>query len=293
MQAHSNIKALFFCPNGRYLFSFVASGDVLLWDTRTGKLACPAVQQHDWTLSPKMVLFGPNGRYALTLNGVNDLPSTLWDLKTVRPIRSFALSRTGQPGDAQFSRDSRRLIYAGPYPRIWDCATGLPLTPVLPHNEEVNAAAFNPDGSRVVTACADGYARIWGATTGESLTPPLLHLRSVGSACFSGNGRYIATGSEDGTARLWDAHTGEAITPPLKQDDPVESVAFVIEDSRLLVTGAHSVALWDIPVDRRPLPTLLSLSDLLSGQRIVSGITSREVTPQMLAAGWRGLGHKE
>ena len=82
------------------------------------------------------------------------------------------------------------------------------------HSDAVLAAAFSPDGRRVVTASLDGTARVWDLS---GLTPGAIMLSlggSVTSAAFSPDGTRIVTASADGTARLWDARTGAAISQP-------------------------------------------------------------------------------
>jgi hypothetical protein len=44
--------------------------------------------------------------------------------------------------------------------RVWDAATGQPLTSPLEHQEQVVNAAFSPDGARVVIASWD-TAQVW------------------------------------------------------------------------------------------------------------------------------------
>src|SRR5262249_23946886 len=56
--------------------------------------------------------------------------------------------------------------------RVWDAATGQPVTPPLEHRGGVMSAAFSPDGRFVVTASADHTARVWDAATGQPVTPP-------------------------------------------------------------------------------------------------------------------------
>ncbi len=45
--------------------------------------------------------------------------------------------------------------------RVWDAATGKPLTSPLEHQDQVWSAAFSPDGTRVVTASDDKTAQVW------------------------------------------------------------------------------------------------------------------------------------
>ena len=59
--------------------------------------------------------------------------------------------------------------------RLWDVATGDPLTPPLKHESWVGGAPFSHDESRILTWSEDGTARLWEAATGDPLTPPLGH----------------------------------------------------------------------------------------------------------------------
>lgn len=63
------------------------------------------------------------------------------------------------------------------FARVYDLATGQPLTPPLPHEGTVLHASLSPDGQRVVTAGDDKTARLWDAEPGKELkritiTPP-------------------------------------------------------------------------------------------------------------------------
>src|SRR5205085_6750271 len=103
-----------------------------------------------------------------------------------------------------------------PAAQVRSAATGEPVTPLLQHAAAVYSALFSPDGSRVLTASADGTAGVWDARTGARLLPPIKHRAAVLRAVFSPDGRRIATASADGTARVWDAITGQPVTLPLQ-----------------------------------------------------------------------------
>ena len=55
--------------------------------------------------------------------------------------------------------------------RVWDAATGQPITPPLRHASWLYAAVFSPDGRRVVTASDDHTARVWDAASGQRVGP--------------------------------------------------------------------------------------------------------------------------
>jgi len=87
--------------------------------------------------------------------------------RTPRGIRG---ERRGQP-------DGTRVVTASQdnTARVWDAATGTPVTRPLEHQATVRSAAFSPDGTRVVTASYDKTARVWDAATGKPVTHPLEH----------------------------------------------------------------------------------------------------------------------
>src|SRR6185503_15700637 len=86
---------------------------------------------------------------------------------------------------------------------------------VLEHGGEVQAAAFSPDGSVLLTGGRVGPPRRWDASSGLPLGEPLPHGGEIRSVAFSADGSMIATAGTDKTARLWDTSTGEAVGRPL------------------------------------------------------------------------------
>jgi WD40 repeat protein/serine/threonine protein kinase len=147
-----------------------------------------------------------------------------------------------------------------------------------PHDQEVDHAAFSPDGRRVVTACRDHTARVWDAGTGAAVCPPLRHGDIVLKAAFSPDGRRVVTGSHDRTARVWDANTGQAVSPALPHHSSVEDVSFS-PDGRWVVTASTdgTAQVWDAvtgqPRTREPLKHggwLHSVSFSPDGRRVVT-----------------------
>ena len=82
----------------------------------------------------------------------------------------------------------------------WQALRSLPLVTFAGHGSPVRAAAFNPDGTRVVTASSDQTARVWDASTGVPVAPPLEHQGAVSAAAFSSDGTRVVTTSWDHTA---------------------------------------------------------------------------------------------
>ncbi|CAG7850026.1 SubName: Full=Related to WD40-repeat protein (Notchless protein) {ECO:0000313/EMBL:CCA75486.1} [Serendipita indica DSM 11827] len=108
-----------------------------------------------------------------------------------------------------------------------DAYPGLPRV-LRGHEGSVNAIAFSPDGSRVVSCSDDQTIRLWYADTGEQVGRPLRgHSDLVRAVAFSPDGSQVVSGSEDDTIRLWDANTGEQVGESLRgHSDSVFAVAF-------------------------------------------------------------------
>jgi WD40 repeat protein len=75
----------------------------------------------------------------------------------------------------------------------------------------VNACAFSPDGSRIVSASNDKTLKLWDAQTGSELATLEGHTDWVTACAFSPDGRRIVSASMDHTLKLWDANTGMRI----------------------------------------------------------------------------------
>jgi eukaryotic-like serine/threonine-protein kinase len=160
----------------------------------------------------------------------------------------------------------------------------LPVAPALVHSGAVHHAEFSPDGSRVVTASADGTARIWNAETGEPIGTPLRHSNQVLRVAFSSLNDTVATASLDGTARVWDANSGQPRTPVLQHAKAVRWVHFSPDGRRLATASDDGTArLWSAQTGEplgEPLRhgrEVLSVEFDRSGMRVVTASGDKTV----------------
>ncbi len=175
------------------------------------------------------------------------------------------------------------LLPAGGYARIWDAASGRPLTGTLGHDVGVWSSSFNPAGNRLLTVGGDRAARVWDAGTGDPVTRPITHPFPIDRAFFSPDGSLIATVSER-HAYTWDAQTGDGPVATLEHSSRVLEAQFTI-DSKLLVVfpSDDKAVVWDPRTGESklaapfPLPNIAAIAGVRispDGQRIAAAHTS-------------------
>jgi WD40 repeat protein/serine/threonine protein kinase/tetratricopeptide (TPR) repeat protein len=162
---------------------------------------------------------------------------------------------------AQFSPDGQRVVTAhrrGKTARIWDAASGVPLTAPLRLEEAVADVAFQ--GQRCYAATINGKAaRVWDVVSGKPLTPPLKHDAQVKMASFSPDGWRVATWCADNTVRVWEGTKCRLVTQPLYlerlADGEIKNVApnagslrpwFSADSRHLLLLNGNQVQVWDV-----------------------------------------------
>jgi WD40 repeat protein/tetratricopeptide (TPR) repeat protein len=193
-------------PDGGRLVTGGADGAARVWEVSTGRPLADPFPHREPVLA---AAFSPDGGRLLTVTGSEvadperESAAHLWDLGTGRGLE---LVHRGQVLHAAFSPDGGQVVTAGAdhAARVWDAATGQPVTPPLRHRGKVRHAAFSGDGRLVATAGEDRAARVWDAATGEPITPPLVHRDAVMGCAFSPDGGRLATACLDGAAWVWD-----------------------------------------------------------------------------------------
>ena len=115
------------------------------------------------------------------------------------------------------------------------------------HTGPVTQSSFSPDGSRVVTASADGTARVWDARTGRAIAVlPGVSPAAIRSVAFSPDSQEVVIGAADGNARILSATTGHQIVLLTKHPEgSINDVRFSPDGSEVLTGNQDGTAtLW-------------------------------------------------
>jgi serine/threonine protein kinase/WD40 repeat protein len=231
-----DIEAAAFSPDGRMILTVDDNEGTRLWVAEEGGLSlrwtafsCTKLErglrrERLWNGAGNVVAFSPDGKTFLAGGGAGAKP------------KHIDVEKEGE-GVAQ----------------LLDLE-GKPIGPPLPHPTPVQALAFSPDGTKLLTGCGNSptsaiagcEARLWDAASGRLIGAPFPHQGPVIAVAFSPDGKTILTGSADRYARLWDVATAKTFCPPLAHPSAVRAVAFD-RTGHIVLTGSEdgTARLWD------------------------------------------------
>ncbi|MGP4028271.1 protein kinase domain-containing protein [Actinomadura sp. 3N407] len=222
-----------------------------------------------------------------------------WDLATGRCVHVLPAHSTGMGGGVSAVAVSPQggLIASGGADRlmfVWHLATGRLLHRIDDHASRVEALAFTPDGSLLVSATEGGAVRIWEPGGGRCVRTLQreqdLGRGHGGTVAVTGDGRHVVRW-ETTTMRLraWDLATGTLVrSTPL----PRARVAFSAE-GRVAVAFTH-VAFTHVASSHQDRSrTEVRVLDAVTGRALMSADVpaGRETRFTVTGDGTRALSH--
>lgn len=266
-ETFSNIYGMALSPDGTYLATGHADGEVRLWQVADGKLLFRGLGHSStvWSLS-----FSPDGK--ILASGSFDRTIRLWQnaagnigeiAPTLSPIRN-TLSLIGHGNwvwAIAYSPDGK-ILASGSSDRtikLWDRKTGNCRKTLPGHTDIVHTVAFSPltsplkkakgresqGESILASGSADQTIRIWNITTGDCRQILTGHQSQVSAVTFSPDGLSLA--SCDGQSiKIWDIQTGECQQTFSNDLTFVWSIAFSPDGETLACGDGKVIKLWHI-----------------------------------------------
>jgi len=175
-----------FDARGLRLATAAEDGTARVWEVKTGQPLSPPLK-HAGSVS--VARFSPDGESLVTActdDSFLPLYAQVWSARSFSP-RGGKLWHQDGVLDAVFSPDSQKVLTAGQdrFVRLWNAATGQPLTPPLPLAQKADQVAFSPDGRIFLVACRISFLQAFHTATGEPVTAPIRHGAYVARACFA------------------------------------------------------------------------------------------------------------
>ena len=247
-----------FHPDGERVASAGADGQVLIWETRTGKIL-DSLDGHEGKVIA--VAFSPDG--GTIASGGEDGVIRLWLAEDGSPIRTLE-GHEAWVIDLAFSPDGGRIASGGgswgvyrasnDYTvRIWDVRDGRLLHALSGHSDNVFGVAFGPKGRRIATGGQlDGTARVWDTVTGELVHRLDGYGNRVCAVAFDASGRFVAVGGDySGDIALWRFEDNKIVRWFRGHSSIVRSLAFSADGERLSSASEdNTVKLWDANTGR-------------------------------------------
>lgn len=203
----STVNSFSLSPYGSYVVTASDDHTIRVWnvlhDFSTGKIqtliAHKTLYGHNNRINSAVFCHYANKRIA---SASDDHTIRIWDIETGKCIQT--LYGTSRFNSVAFSYDGMKIVAAsGNNIEIWHARMYKRIKTLVGHTDFVNSVAFNPNGSRIVTASDDKTIRIWNALTGECLQILKGHSSPTHSAGFSPDGKKIVYAYEN-TVRIWD-----------------------------------------------------------------------------------------
>ena len=127
-------------------------------------------------------------------------------------------------------------------------------TPVRPERldfqaigHSVLAAAFSPDGKRIVSGHGDHSVRLWDSASGKVLRELKGHSDWVRAVAFSPDGKQVVSGGQDQTVRVWDSASGVELKQLRTPRNRVALVAFLPDGKHVLSAGSGGrISRWNL-----------------------------------------------
>jgi WD40 repeat protein len=243
----TNILTLSYSPDGQFLATGDASGEIRLWDVKNYQLLCICQGHAGWVHS---VAFSPSNFFnksGILASGSSDQTIKIWDINTGKCLKTLS-GHNQRVRSVIFSPDGRFLASSSSdYSiRLWDINKGKCLKILSGHQGYVWSIVISSNGKILASGSEDHTVKIWDLETGNCLKTLQGHTLWIRSIALSPDDKILASGGGDRTIKIWDLETGNCLDTLQGHTQRIRSIAFS-PDGKILASGAgdHTIRLWD------------------------------------------------
>jgi WD40 repeat protein len=209
---------------------------VSLWDPATGELLRSLPTQCGFYASA--VDFSHDGTRLATAGYNGQIE--IW--KVADGTRLLGLPAPGSIYSAHFSPDDTRLVTASYLvATVWNTETGAKVFDIPGLEDEMNEAAFSPDGKWILTTAANGKVNVFDAngTLVQTVTFNATNPTYFGSAAWIGNDAFVVD-DWDGAVKKWkrDASGMFALATGWSEGMQTLGIAVLPDLTRFVVAGS-------------------------------------------------------
>lgn len=175
---------------------------------------------------------------------------TLWSPITRKAIELKVPELTREPHLYSFSPDGHWLLLAqisgggSPNPIVVQVKDHKFVDVLSGYEGTVLSMRFSSNGSKLVTASADGKVRIWSVPGWKLLETLSGHKGPVRWADFSPDGNWVVSGGEDKTVRIWSTDDGKLVQTLSESPAPIDTVSFSPDGNYVAASTDRSVLIW-------------------------------------------------
>ncbi len=242
---HTEIPALAFSSDGRYLASGGADDVVRLWNPSNGSLL-RVLEGHEGTVTS--VAFSRDNTKVASSSA--DGTVRIWDVATGELQTTVFVTPHYAATSTDFSPDGTHVIagigFSDSTAAIWDTTELLPVRRLDGHSSAVTAVAWSPTLDRVITGSDDRTVRLWKASDGSPLGVLQKHAAPITDVAIADDGREFASSSSDGTVIVWDAASGDYLRTVDAHDQSANAIAIGPDGDLIAAAGGdRTVRIFD------------------------------------------------